>query len=242
MGCYRRGDMDTLKLKVGLFVLQEFVNGDYKSNRIRYVNRESDKYFYSDANRHCFDYDKRLYKFEKSWATKFKKADNEQGFERSLGKRANTDGVMTYTVYEDLSKIPRLKSYQAVFGHDLRKIQHPLDRPLFDLLNYERLGVETGLKIDWKIQLFETDIHEAWNSAMLLKLKELFKVDKIYKAYPEINEYRKRTILSDSSINFSFNLFGIDKEVITQDEDYQNRDITLWLFEDFIVYQLGDSE
>lgn len=111
--------MDTLKLKVGLFILQEFVNGDYKSSRIRYVNRESNKYFYSDANRHCFDYDKRLYKFEKSWATKFKKTDNEQGFERSLGKRANTDGVMTYTVYEDLSKIPRLKSYQAVFGHEL---------------------------------------------------------------------------------------------------------------------------
>lgn len=111
--------MEKLKLKVGMYVLQEWVNGDYTSNRLRYINRESDKYFYADANRHRFDYDNGLYKFERSGATKFKKTDNEQGFERSLGKRTNTDGVMTYTIYEDVSKIPRLKSYQEVFGHEL---------------------------------------------------------------------------------------------------------------------------
>lgn len=243
MGFYNRRDiMEKLKLKVGMYVLQEWVNEDYTSKRLRYISRESGKYFYADAIRHCFDYDNGLYKFEASWATKFKKADNEQGFERSISERTNTDGIMTYTVYEDLSKIPRLKSYKEIFGHDLRKIQDPLDRPLFDLLNYEKLGVEPGCNIDWKIQIFEQDINKAWNSAMLLKLKELFKVDKIYHVFPEIKEYRKRTILSNSSINFHFNLFGIDKKVLTQDENYLNRDITLWLFEDFLVYQLGDSE
>ena len=243
---------------VGKYVLMNWVHEKgYVSNFLRLITRENKRYFIADVQRWCAKYhdksENNRYVFEYSWAKKlFKDSNNELGFRRSIGRRDNTDGVMTFTIFDDISEVKCKYSFEKVFENDLRTIQDEDSFPLRLLKNQnERYKSRGQAEEEYKIEFTEEGLEPnhpigGWDQPIIDFLKEKFKVDKVYSIYNKINEHRNQSILTKSGTMLHINNFHLNKKEITFDENYHNRSIMFWLFKDekrnCLIFQYEDGK
>ncbi len=233
------------------YIVENWVNGNYTKNRLHTITRENKKYLIADKQRDVKSYDKdpHEYVFEYRYAEKFVKDKSPLGFRRSITRRSNTDGVMTYKTTEDPSTLLCSHTFHEVFGNDLRDIQDPTKYPLAQKLReynrYKEQNIHVVEKELFKIDLIECDEHDpspigGWDNEIVTYLKELFKVDKAFYLLDKVNEHEKQSILSKTATQFHLNHFHLDKKTISFDENYFNRDISFWLFEGVLIFQYED--
>lgn len=235
------------KSLVGMYVLENWVNGDFVSNHLRYINRENKKYYVSDVQRTVKSYDKepRQYVHIAKWATRFFKENSELGFRRSVTNLCNTDGVMTYSISDDLSFFKCKYTFEEVFEQDLRKIQSEKDYPLWQKIRHSLTNTSnSNNKDNWVISLTEQGLEPdgtigGWDNNIIFFLKERFKVTHVYStSYEKIIEYNKQSILTKTGTLFHINHFGgYNKKEISFEDNYFNRTIMFWLFDDRLVFQ-----
>jgi len=233
------------------YILETWINGDFISRFLRPITRENNKYLISDVQRTVKDWKAKEheYVFIYKWAQKYvKDSTNPLGFRRSIGRLDNTDGVMSYQVTEDPSILKCPYTYDEVFGNDLRDIQDPFDNPLRTATHFN-----TSFNLDrWMIiperkdNIVPTgnefrDSIEIWDNKLVMYIKDLFKVPAVYYLFDEIQEHKKRTILTNSMTLFHINIFrGIENKSIP--DNYYNRTIGYWLFDDKLVFQYEDGK
>lgn len=229
---------------IGKYVLEHWVNGDYESRSLRLITRENKRYYVADVQRYFKDFEKgvNLRTFHYNWAVKFAKCNNELGFRRSITRRSNTDGVMHYTVYNSPSECKCPYTFEEVFGRDVREIQNPKNAPLRDYLRKE----ERGRTPDYKIEIGKCELPEhpidGWDNEVIKKLMELFKVSDVYEVHSRIDEYRDKSILTKSATLLHIIHFNLEKKEITFDENFYNRTILFWLFDDKLVFQYEEGK
>ena len=225
------------KSLVGKYVLENWVNGDFIRNHLRYINRENKKYYISDVQRTIKSYDNEPIEYVHiyKWATKLFKDNSKLGFRRSITHLSNTDGVMTYSVFKSPAECKCKYSFEEVFGNDLRDIQDPQDSPLRSNIYMEKHSpiAKRDKKGYYKIWLHkEEDNTDVFCNA----LRELFNVKDIYITY-DINEHKKESILTKSATLFHIINFGEGKKSISVENNRHNNTILFWLFDDRLVYQ-----
>lgn len=230
-----------MKTLLGKYILHHWVNGEYESKSLRYINRENKKYYISDVGRTSQDYKKNIDKkiFIYDWAIKLVKDNtNELGFKRSLGKKANLDGIMNYTILDSdsLNKTKCQYTFDELFNTDLRELQTEEQYPLAIYLR--RNKTESIFKPDFKPELFnDDDIKYCYGDYFYYKLKELFKVNKIFSLIEKVSEHRNLSKLGKSGILFHMNHYKINEKSISLNDNKNNWSITYWLFDDCLVFQ-----
>jgi len=232
---------------IGKYIYEHWVNGDYVHNSLRYINRETKKYYLSDVQRSAKNWkdDPVKYVFFNDWAIKFVKDETtELGFRRSVGHLANTEGVMEYTVLNSPAECKCKYTFEEVFGNDVRKIQDERDSPLRSLkfMKEKHQDIKMNLSDDefFKVHLYKKNEKVDDEDDFIYYLKNTFKVSKVFSTISvmgQIDENHKQTILSKSGTLFQITTFNIDKKEITLRENDNNCTIMFWLFDDKLVYQ-----
>lgn len=221
---------------VGKYILVEytFKNGDVE-RYLRYINRENKKYYISDVQRFCpHKTDKSKYTFVYRWSAKFFKT--KDGFIISNYKRLLKNNIQVKTTLLDSAdKYKCTYSFDELFNTDLRKLQDKNDSPLCYRLGLTDEELENVKENYFNLWLFDksNDSDYFYN-----KLKEIFKVSTVYRT-DEITEYDQK-ILTKSSTLFQFTFSGDYKKKIDRIENYENRTISYWLFNDCLIFH-GNS-
>ena len=219
-----------MKASVGTYILENWVNGDFVSNHLGYVNRENKKYLISDVQRTVRSYDEEPRKMVHiyKWATKFFKDSSEFGFRMSVTHLINTDGAMTYEVFNSPSECKCKYSFEEVFGNDLRDIQDKENEPLSTLYVMKEMGYGGNVPDDkfFKLMLTEQACEVGrLDYDIIMHLKDLFKVSKVFHVSggaSSIMENCNQSILTKTATLFHVNTFGGDKKDITREEDRPN--------------------
>jgi hypothetical protein len=154
---------------------------------------------------------------------------------------------MYLNLFDSPSEIKCESTFDEIFKQDLRTIQNAEEShyPLKLLLHQEERDIKRNFEISadhFKFILYEEGEESAWDKPLIDYLKEIFKVDKVYSPNEKIIEHNHPTFLSKSGTLFHINIFNIDKELIIRDENYYNRTIMFWLFDDFLVFQYEDGK
>ena len=229
---------------IGKYVLEHWVNGDYETRGLRLITRENKRYYVADVQRYFKDFEKGvdLRTFNYKWAAKFTKCNNELGFKRSITHLSNTDGTMRYQVFDSPAECKCPYTFDEVFSHDVRDIQDKDNSPLREYARLEELGHGRDYKIKPdKCELSDHPI-DGWDTEIVKKMMELFNVTDVYEVRDRISEYRNKSILTKSATLLHIIHFNLEKKEITFDENYNNRTIIFWLFDDKLVFQYEEGK
>lgn len=237
------------KIAVGKYILEHWVNGDHESRTLRLVTRETDKYFIADVQRDIEDYnfEEKLYVFEDDYAKKYEKDSSQLGFKPNICLK---EGQVSFVILDSPTQAKSSVKFEEVFDIDLRTIQHKEDYPLKSLILENSRREERGNIVeaeDYKIRIWKADPNNTdpimgWDRKITDKLGELFCTKEIYYFEDCIIERNKTTVLSKTGTMFHLNTFGIEKAAIDFNENYNNRAILFWLFDDKLIFRYEDGK
>lgn len=239
--------------KVGKYILGHWVNGDYESRTLKRVTRETKRYYICNRHRDT-DYSDpngdHKYYFQQKYSDRYRKTNDELGLGRYITRRSNLDGTLHLSWVDDPSTVKCVCTFDELFNTDLRTFQHPNNWPLrAKLREYER-DKARGFKSEediFKIRLDEMSGMDkgidGWDNKIILHLKKLFKVDKVYHSILDnIREHSNKSKLTKSATKYRINELSGDKKYVTFEERYFDRTIYFWLFDDCLVFSYIESD
>lgn len=239
-----------MKSKVGKYIIEEWVNGDYKKRWVRRIDRETKTKYVSNTQRYAKNWDVNggdIKVFFSEWAKYFRKGINGIP-ERIINNRSNTDGVINLKIVNNLTIIKSTYTFDELFNTDLRNIQNKEAYPLKQLLlrkqKRENSVTEEDFILKNHIELHigaeKADAIHNWDAPIVKFLEDTFKVP-VYYNYETVNEHTNQSKLSHASTYMHITHFGGTKKEITFQENFFNRTIQFWLFDDKLIFQYADG-
>lgn len=159
-------------------------------------------------------------------------------------RRSNPDGHYNLTIVEEQELPTALLckySYDKLFKSAIFDIQHEKSSPHKDMKNrMAKNRPQFEKTLEEHLERVDTDLKH-WNRPLIEKLQQLFKKP-IYYCYERISEHWHQGILTESATYFHFTMFHNDKKRITADENFQNRTIVFWLFDDKMIFAYEEGK
>lgn len=231
-------------------MLAEWENGSYSVTWLRRINRETKTQYISDVQRYVRSWDddkKDRMTFIGKWAKRFQKTKDGVGHIKT--RQSNPNGTMRLSLVEDPSTLKCKLTFKELFQTDIREIQNAGDYPLDELVVEAEDKRKDGLIVPDDFFLLERKLHfqsgeeesfGGWDNQIIQYLQKEFKAP-VYRLRPIMNENNRSSKLSQSCTYMQITHFGNDKPVISRKENYHNRTILFWLFDDKLIFQYADG-
>lgn len=238
---------------VGNFILDQWVNKDYRANWLRRINYETETDYVSDVQRYVKDWkikgDNYEYVHVGKWARRYRKT-KDGGFKSVSTKLSNPDGKSILSLVTDLKTLKCKYTFEELFNTDLRNIQNPEAYPLKSLLRRQERNELRKTK-DENLFLLRDHCYLSdsspnqnaimgWDAKLVKYLEEQFGVP-VYDLNEKVSEWNKQSKLTQSGTYFHITHFGGEKKSLTRDENDMNRTIMFWLFDDKLIFQYEEG-
>lgn len=235
---------------VGKYIRTEWNHNDgYVQTWLRRISRETKTQYISEVQRYFRNFEDgvndRVFKYR--WAKRYNK--NSDG---SISVRnthlSNPDGIHKLQVIDllsetDLVKLRCVYSFSDLFETDIRLLQSEncYPRKLIEKRYLKCLSEgKTFDKDRFFVDVYSENSTNHWNEPLIKWLEDTFKVP-VY-AVCDINEHFEQGILTKSATYLHITHFGDDKKILKTGENYHNRTICFWLFEDKLVFKYEDGK
>lgn len=231
-----------MKNILGNFILDEFVNGDFRVRWLRRITRETKTTYISYCQRSMVSKEECV---RRAWSSKPYRKTSDGGVKPIVTHLHNKNGASTLQVITDPSTLKCQYSYDELFNTDIREIQSPDCEPLHNINRMNEMQKGKDIRplpyiLDstiYKCDPNNTHFIDGWDSPVIKYLEQLFKVPVYRLGMLKISEDDKPSKLSLSGTYFHITHFGDDKPTINFNENYHNRTILFWLFDNKLVFQ-----
>lgn len=161
---------------------------------------------------------------------------------------ANSDGVSSVSLLENISSLKSEISFKELFGVDVREIL-PKDSQRLEILEkivkmHKEKYPEINFDDDYQLS-FELKDDKLCNYEVLVvsQLKYLFNlpVYELIDQYNVVDTTHEMSAYTKNCVHYHVNCSGDDRKYITFNEHYKNRTIDFWLFDDMVVFKFHEG-
>lgn len=226
---------------VGNFILDEWINGDFREAWLRRINRETKTTYVSDVQRDVknwkVDPKKYEYRHVGKWTRRYRKT-KDGGFKSVTTRLSNPDGKSNLSLVTDLKTVKCKFTFDELFNTDIRQLQDAKSYPLNQLITHGETRPERFLL---RNSCYLSSPNEGWDAPIAKYLMEQFGVP-VYRLTEFLSEFFHQGNITRAATYMQITHFGGEKKSLTREENEFNHTILFWLFDDKLIFRIEEGK